>query len=383
MTVLDKYSKEELVHIVDMFRIDMKMEDLRKSKKDILKVMKDKKVDKKHGDKLPSKTAVKEMVKKDKKNPKSSLSKLQKAGTAKGQKKITDLLPKKKKPESKNDKGGAKPPEKKATSKPLKFEKTKEDAKKKARSEATSVRRGLTERFSAQAKNRTKVLDKKKKENKVEKEEQETDAELAPLKGKKLQDKIEEIVDLTSNDDERARIYFKFGTPAIFKSSKFMDFIETYIDDSNLNEDNLKFTKKEKVEKVRSEFRKNWESDNPNRDFNKMMNNKPVPKKAGGDKPKDYRELKNMAIETIRAENNDQKNIKSMMSDLKFDLPDEIEKKYPSMSKPEIRKLYDDNKDKLEQDLLKRFPSSKNPQGAKKKRRSFKPLEKRVYTVDR
>ena len=271
MTVLDKYSKEELVHIVDMFRIDMKVEDLRKSKKDILKVMKDKKVDKKHGDKLPSKTAVKEMVKKDKKNPKSSLSKLQKAGTVKGQKKITDLLPKKKKAESKNDKGGAKPPEKKAASKPLKFEKIKEDPKKKARSEATSVRRGLTERFSAQAKNRTRILDKKKKENKVEKEEQETDAELAPLKGKKLQDKIEEIEDLISNDDERARIYFKFGTPAIFKSSRFMDFIETYIEDSNLNEDNLKLTKKEKVEKVRSEFRKNWESDNPNRDFNKMM----------------------------------------------------------------------------------------------------------------
>ncbi len=117
MTVLDKYSKEELVHIVDMFRIDMKMEDLRKSKKDILKVMKDKKIDKKHGDKLPSKTAVKEMVKKDKKNPKSSLSKLAKAGEAKGQKKITDLLPKKKKAESKNDKGGAKPPVKKAEEK--------------------------------------------------------------------------------------------------------------------------------------------------------------------------------------------------------------------------------------------------------------------------
>ena len=97
MTVLDKYSKEELVHIVDMFRIDMKMEDLRKSKKDILAIMKKKKVDKKHGEKLPSKTEVKEMVKKDKKNPKSSLSKL-----AKGQKKITDLLPEKKEKKSKN-----------------------------------------------------------------------------------------------------------------------------------------------------------------------------------------------------------------------------------------------------------------------------------------
>ena len=86
MSVLDKYTKEELVHIVDMFRIDMKMEDLRKSKKDLLAIMKKKKVDKKHGEKLPSKSAVKDMVAKDKKNPKSSLSKL-----AKGQKKITDF----------------------------------------------------------------------------------------------------------------------------------------------------------------------------------------------------------------------------------------------------------------------------------------------------
>lgn len=94
MSVLNKYSKEELIHLVDMFNIDMKMEDLRKSKKDILKIMMDKKVDKKHGDKLPSKTAVKEMVAKDKKKPKSSLSKLQKVAKAKGQKKITDTYKK-------------------------------------------------------------------------------------------------------------------------------------------------------------------------------------------------------------------------------------------------------------------------------------------------
>ena len=95
MSVLDKYTKEELVHIVNMFNIDMKVEDLRKSKKDLLAIMKEKKVDKK-GDKLPSKAEVKVMVKKDKDNKKrptqkkKPISKLQKAGQAKGQKKLTD-----------------------------------------------------------------------------------------------------------------------------------------------------------------------------------------------------------------------------------------------------------------------------------------------------
>ncbi len=92
MSVLDKYTKEELVHIVDMFNIDMKVEDLKKSKKELLAIMKEKRVDKK-GNQLPSKAEVKVMVKKDKENKKSSLSKLSKlakAGKAKGQKKITD-----------------------------------------------------------------------------------------------------------------------------------------------------------------------------------------------------------------------------------------------------------------------------------------------------
>ena len=92
MSVLDKYTKDELIHIVDMFNINAKIEDLMKSKKEILKMLKEQGVHEKHKDKLPSKTAVKEMVKKDKKNKRSSLSKV---ANAKGQKKITEFTKKK------------------------------------------------------------------------------------------------------------------------------------------------------------------------------------------------------------------------------------------------------------------------------------------------
>jgi len=87
--MLEKYTKDELVHIVDMFNIGLKIEDLKKSKKDLMKMLKDQGVDKEK--KLPSKKDVKEMVKADKKDKKSSLSKLAKA---KGQKKITDTFKK-------------------------------------------------------------------------------------------------------------------------------------------------------------------------------------------------------------------------------------------------------------------------------------------------
>jgi len=143
------------------------------------------------------------------------------------------------------------------------------DAKAKSQSEVSRAR--LTERFTNQADKRKRVLEKKKKEKEIEQDEKETDKELEKLKGKKLKDKIQELTDNTSDDDERARIYFKFGTPAILKSKNFKGFLEQYIEDSNLNEDNNKLSKKEMESIVYNEFRKEWERTNPNRDFFNMM----------------------------------------------------------------------------------------------------------------
>ena len=74
MTILEKYSKQELIHIVDMYDINMKIEDLKKSKVDILKMMKIKKA---HEIKdLPNKSEIKPMVEKDKKNKNSLITKV-------------------------------------------------------------------------------------------------------------------------------------------------------------------------------------------------------------------------------------------------------------------------------------------------------------------
>lgn len=227
MTVLDKYTKEELVHIVDMFRIDMKMEDLRKSKKDILAIMRQKKVDKKHGDKLPSKTDVKSMVAKDKKNPRSSLSKL-----AKEQKKITDF---KKKPDSKNDKGGAKPPEKKAT----KFDKGV------ARIGASRLRTRLADRFDAQAKKKeaskkTAPKKEKVKAGKYELKKSEankiTTGSIKDVKSAGL-----DIDDVSAKADKPVEIIKEFG------SSFWQDEIKNILEKKNPEFKDLSTSEQDKI----------------------------------------------------------------------------------------------------------------------------------------
>ena len=71
--VLAKYSKMELIHLVEMFNIDIKMEDLKKKKMDLKKKLIEKGLHKKQG--LPTKPAVKKMVEEDKKNKQSLISK--------------------------------------------------------------------------------------------------------------------------------------------------------------------------------------------------------------------------------------------------------------------------------------------------------------------
>ena len=99
MSVLEKYSKDELIHIVDMFNIDMKVEDLKKSKKEILKALKDKKVEEKHGEKIPDKKAIKPMVAKDKAKKSSLINKVKNHKDLKKdlKKKVKDMTPEEKK----------------------------------------------------------------------------------------------------------------------------------------------------------------------------------------------------------------------------------------------------------------------------------------------
>ena len=91
MSILNKYSKEELIHIVDMFSIDLKISDLKKSKKDILLSLKNKNVEQKHGLNLPDKKTIKSMVIKDKQKKNSMLNKV---ANSKRQTKITDIYKK-------------------------------------------------------------------------------------------------------------------------------------------------------------------------------------------------------------------------------------------------------------------------------------------------
>tara|TARA_R110002012_G_scaffold237919_1_gene411673 strand:- start:8072 stop:8332 length:261 start_codon:yes stop_codon:yes gene_type:complete len=72
--MLDGYSREELIHIVDMYNLNIDMETLKKAKKEILKQMST--VPKKKLAGLPDKKTIKAMVKKDKGKKSSLLSKV-------------------------------------------------------------------------------------------------------------------------------------------------------------------------------------------------------------------------------------------------------------------------------------------------------------------
>lgn len=91
MSILNKYSKEELIHLVEMFNIDLKINDLKKSKKDILLSLKNKNIEELHSKNLPDKKTIKNMVIKDKKKKNSLLNKV---ANSKGQTKITDTYKK-------------------------------------------------------------------------------------------------------------------------------------------------------------------------------------------------------------------------------------------------------------------------------------------------
>ena len=70
--MLDGYNREELIHIVDMYNLNIDMETLKKSKKEIMKEMV--KVPKKtfKDTPLPKKAEIKDMVNKDKSKKSSS-----------------------------------------------------------------------------------------------------------------------------------------------------------------------------------------------------------------------------------------------------------------------------------------------------------------------
>tara|TARA_R110001592_G_scaffold91224_2_gene267299 strand:- start:1007 stop:1267 length:261 start_codon:yes stop_codon:yes gene_type:complete len=73
--MLDGYNREELIHIVDMYNLNIDMETLKKSKKEIMKEMV-KVPKKKFADTpLPKKKEIKEMVSKDKAKKSSLLNK--------------------------------------------------------------------------------------------------------------------------------------------------------------------------------------------------------------------------------------------------------------------------------------------------------------------
>ena len=93
--MLDGYNREELIHIVDMYNLNIDMETLKKSKKEIMKEMV--KVPKKtfKDSPLPKKSEIKEMVNKDK-SKKSSLINKVKKNKAPPQKNTLDNFVKKK-----------------------------------------------------------------------------------------------------------------------------------------------------------------------------------------------------------------------------------------------------------------------------------------------
>jgi len=268
-----------------MFDIDMKMKDLKATKKELLKNLIDKGVHLKFKNSLPTKTEIKKEVEKAKKKPRSKVARV-----LAGQKKITDSFKKKTedKKASEQEKQEAKKEatklrtsladrfgkQAKAKDQP-KDKKATKDEKGEARIGASRLRSRLSERFGMKAEateeRKSKAKAKQQRQLENEREEKETDDMLKNLKGKKLKSKIEEIVDFSTDDTEKARIYFKFGTPSILRSSGFKIFLENYIEEGDLNEDNQKFTNKEKINIVYSDFQREWKRLNPDRDFSKMM----------------------------------------------------------------------------------------------------------------
>ncbi len=92
--MLEGYTREELIHIVDMYNLNIDMETLKKSKKEILKQMASV-PKKKFIDQLPKKKDIKNMVNKDKDNKNSLLNKVAKSKKLPEQKnKITDTFKK-------------------------------------------------------------------------------------------------------------------------------------------------------------------------------------------------------------------------------------------------------------------------------------------------
>jgi hypothetical protein len=78
---LDGYNKKQLLHIVEMYNLELDIKDLKKKKQDLAKAML--KVGKKKLVNLPSKDEVNKMIKK---NPVKKPKEL-----AKGQKKLTEV----------------------------------------------------------------------------------------------------------------------------------------------------------------------------------------------------------------------------------------------------------------------------------------------------
>jgi len=92
--MLDGYNREELIHIVDMYNLNIDIDTLKKSKKEIMKEMA--KVPKKKLQDLPKKTEIKDMVNKDKAKKSSLLNKANKKNKAPEQKNKIDAYVKKK-----------------------------------------------------------------------------------------------------------------------------------------------------------------------------------------------------------------------------------------------------------------------------------------------
>tara|TARA_R110002073_G_scaffold138_2_gene1746 strand:+ start:25 stop:423 length:399 start_codon:yes stop_codon:yes gene_type:complete len=100
--MLDNYSKAELIHIVDMYDLDIDISKLKKSKEAIKKEMLkggSKKTLKENKENLPDKPTIKKMVEKDKKKKSSLLNKVNESGTYKKNldKKTKDMTPEEKK----------------------------------------------------------------------------------------------------------------------------------------------------------------------------------------------------------------------------------------------------------------------------------------------
>ena len=92
--MLDGYTREELIHIVDMYNLNIDMDTLRKSKKELMKQMM--KVPKKtfKDTPLPKKTEIKNMVNKDKAKKTSLINKVKKNKAPVQKNKITDSFKK-------------------------------------------------------------------------------------------------------------------------------------------------------------------------------------------------------------------------------------------------------------------------------------------------